>query len=161
MQVRVEPYGYIWSGKHDPNKWYDVLDEYDDLVIVDIDDNIGFSKGSGYAFPQHAIIERKPAFKVGDTVRIRSWESMEEEFGLNDEGDIQAYLLFTTGMRDLEGRVFVIEDIVHERVYGLDEYWDISTDMIEHVDDVKEKIIKEDDVKEKIKNIIKQLEELL
>lgn len=151
MQVRVEPAGYIWAEKHDPNKWYDVLDEFSDLVIVDIDDNEAFDKGYGYAFPQHAIIERRPVFKVGDTVRIRSWESMEEEFGLDDDGDIQAYLLFTTDMRHLEGRVFVIEDIVYERVRGLGGNWVISTDMIEHVDDVKEKI----------KNIIKQLEELL
>ena len=70
MQVRVEPGGYGWAGKHDPNKWYDVLDEYDDLVIVDIDDNESFDKGRGYAFPQQDIIERRPVFKVGDTVRI-------------------------------------------------------------------------------------------
>lgn len=151
MQVRVKPAKYAWAGKHDPNKWYNVLDEYDDLVIVDIDDNEGFAKGSGYAFPQQEIIERKRKFRVGDTVRIRSWESMEEEFGLDDDGDIQANLIFTTGMRHLEGRVFVIEDIVYERVRGLDVYWEISTDMIEHVDDVTAKI----------KNIIKQLEELL
>lgn len=151
MQVRVKPGKYNWVGKHDPNKWYDVLDEYDDLVIVDIDDNEVFDKGYGYAFPQHAIIERKRKFKVGDTVRIRSWESMEEEFGLDDDGDIQANLIFTTGMRHLEGRVFVIEDIVYDRVDGLDVYWEISTDMIEHVDDVKSKI----------KNIIRKLEELL
>ena len=150
IKVRVKPSKYVWAGKHNPNKWYDVLDEYDDLVIVDIDDNNSFRKGYGYPFPKQEIIERKTVFKVGDTVRIRSWESMEEEFGL-DCDDIQVHYGFNREMRYLEGRVLVIEDILYERVYGLDEDWLISTDMIEHVDDVKEKI----------KNIIKQLEELL
>ena len=152
--VRVSDGGYHWKD-YDPKEWFKVTDVRDGYVEIYMKGKPGFESVDNYLFEYSSIIECKRKFKVGDTVRIRSWESMEEEFGLNDEGDIQAYLLFTTGMRHLEGRVFVIKDIVDERVYGLvyglDEYWDISTDMIEHVDDVTAKI----------KNIIKQLEELL
>lgn len=28
-------------------------------------------------------------FKVGDKVRIRSWEDMEKEFGVDSDGDIK------------------------------------------------------------------------
>lgn len=30
--------------------------------------------------------------KVGDKVRVRDWEDMEEEFGLDRDGDIKAHL---------------------------------------------------------------------
>lgn len=43
-------------------------------------------------------------FKVGDRVRIRDWDDMEREFGLNAFGVIQCENLFTPGMRCLCGR---------------------------------------------------------
>ena len=148
--VRVSDGGYHWKD-YDPKEWFKVTDVRDGYVEIYMKGKPGFESVDNYLFEYSSIIECKRKFKVGDTVRIRSWESMEEEFGLDDDGDIQAHLVFTTEMRHLEGRVFVIEDIGYEGVYGLNEDWEISTDMIEHVDDVTEKI----------KNIIKQLEELL
>lgn len=38
-------------------------------------------------------------YKIGDKVKIRSWKSMENEFGLDWTGDINSYINFTSGMR--------------------------------------------------------------
>ena len=42
-------------------------------------------------------------YEVGDTVRIRSLESMKEEFGIDSCGDIPCRCKFVTGMRPLCG----------------------------------------------------------
>lgn len=52
-------------------------------------------------------------FKVGDRVRIRQWDDMEREFGLDSDGDIDCRPYFTQLMRDdgLCGRTATIIDI--------------------------------------------------
>ena len=42
--------------------------------------------------------------KVGDWVRIRQWDDMEAEYGLNEDGDILVPLIFTGSMREFCGR---------------------------------------------------------
>lgn len=55
-------------------------------------------------------------FKVGDTVRIRDWDDMADEFGcLASTGSIQCNGSFTVGMRYLCGLEFQIASLV-ERV---------------------------------------------
>ena len=50
-------------------------------------------------------------FKAGDKVRIKSWEAMEAEFGLDGDGDIKRFPWFVTGMRGLCGsEVTVVSD---------------------------------------------------
>lgn len=82
-----------------------------------------------------------PEFKVGDRIRIKSWEQMKEEFGVSCWDSIPCDLTFTQGMKHLCWRTANIEDIYRGyRVYlkdwsdtswGLE--WSISIDMIEHV----------------------------
>lgn len=50
-------------------------------------------------------------FKVGDKVRIRNWESMEKEFGLNWRGDINCPVLFLKGMKEYCGTIQTITAI--------------------------------------------------
>mgnify|MGYP004503618779 CR=1 FL=1 len=49
-------------------------------------------------------------YKIGDKVKIRSWKSMENEFGLNWWDDIKSYITFTRKMRESCGRVMTITD---------------------------------------------------
>lgn len=49
-------------------------------------------------------------YKIGDKVKIRSWKSMENEFGLDWTGDINSYINFTSGMRQFCGKEMVITD---------------------------------------------------
>ena len=41
--------------------------------------------------------------KVGDWVRIRQWDDMEAEYGMNEDGDILVPLIFTDSMRGFCG----------------------------------------------------------
>lgn len=50
-------------------------------------------------------------FKVGDKVRVRSWDSMEKEFGLNWRGDINCPVLFLKGMKEYCGTIQTITAI--------------------------------------------------
>lgn len=49
-------------------------------------------------------------YKIGDKVKIRSWESMKNEFGLNWYGDINSYISFAGAMRQSCGKEMVITD---------------------------------------------------
>ena len=82
-------------------------------------------------------------FKVGDRVRIKSWEQMEKEFGIS-HGDIPCKFRFINGMKHLCGRTASIVAIKGSDIYltnwsddsGYMD-WSISTDMIELVDTSK------------------------
>lgn len=86
-------------------------------------------------------------FKVGDRVRIKSWEQMEKEFGKNSDGGIDCIACkcgFNSEMRHLCGRTATISEINDYKVKLTDWsddtgglYWTISTDMIELVDTSK------------------------
>lgn len=74
--------------------------------------------------------------QVGDDVRIRLWDDMVSEFGLDDDGNIPCRFSFVGYMRDMCGQEFTIKDISDGRYIGYPE-WDvsISIDMIEPVPD--------------------------
>ena len=57
-----------------------------------------------FVFDENELRPYKHEFKVGDRVRIRQWEDMEREFGLDPYGNIKVKYLFTTGMRWLCGK---------------------------------------------------------
>ena len=53
-------------------------------------------------------------YKVGDKVTIRSWESMEKEFGLDSVGDIETptgddHYFFLRSMREYCGKTYEID----------------------------------------------------
>ena len=60
------------------------VDNDDDTILVEYDEN-----GKLWV-PVGAVtkIYDAPQFKIGDKVRLRSWEDLEEEYGLDNDGDI-------------------------------------------------------------------------
>lgn len=86
-------------------------------------------------------------FKVGDKVRIRQWDDMAEEFGMDGPVYIQTLEGFVEIMRPLCGKKAKIRAIHGERVSledfedceGLYTDFNYSMDMIEHVEE-KEKM---------------------
>ncbi|MBP7319551.1 MAG: hypothetical protein KA953_00650 [Lachnospiraceae bacterium] len=56
-------------------------------------------------------------FKVGDKVRVRSWESMEKEFGLNRWGEINCPIPVIEGMKEYCGTIQTITAILHGIYY--------------------------------------------
>ena len=82
-------------------------------------------------------------FAVGDVVRIRKWDDMETEFGLNHGVDIRCTCPFVTSMRESCGKLCTIlnkdgkyVDLAFEdqRVNANMRGFDFSTDMIEPAD---------------------------
>ena len=72
-------------------------------------------------------------FKVGDKVRVRSWESMEKEFGFIDKWNT-INNGFVTGMRNYCGNIYEISE-VHDGICFLktcSNYW-FTYDMLEPV----------------------------
>jgi hypothetical protein len=71
-------------------------------------------------------------FKAGDRVRVRGWEDMEKQFGVDNDGDIKANCYFTKDMRPLCGKKFKIKKVLDGGiVMGLNTSYNISTDMLE------------------------------
>lgn len=77
-------------------------------------------------------------FKVGDKLRIREWEDMKSEFGIED-GVIQCSYDFVFEMRYMCGRDFTISAIrdgifcSKEGIEKEGKYrWNISRDMLEY-----------------------------
>lgn len=76
-------------------------------------------------------------YKIGDRVRVRQWDEMEKEFGLDPWGDISCDLIFTRDMREYCGKVFTVKNAL-SRIYYLDGcksdlgfWWGFSDDMLE------------------------------
>ena len=74
--------------------------------------------------------------QVGDDVRIRSWDDMVSEFGLDEVGNIPCRFSFVWYMKDMCGQEFTITGINGGRYIGYPEdNASISIDMIEPVPD--------------------------
>lgn len=72
-------------------------------------------------------------FSIGDLVRIRDWQSMADEFGVDDEDCIQCRCQFIPEMREFCGMEFRIASIDENYIvhgHNLSRY-NISVDMIE------------------------------
>lgn len=87
-------------------------------------------------------VKEEPKFKVGELVRIRQWDDMEEEFGVDSVGDIDSCVSFVTSMKPLCGKYAEIVSLDENdaevklkffNCCGLDTSWGYSTDMIEKV----------------------------
>lgn len=65
-------------------------------------------------------------YKSGDKVKIRQWDDMALEFGVDDDGDIKMPIYFIKDMQQFCGRIVTIKN----RCVGLDneEYYDIVED---------------------------------
>ena len=76
-------------------------------------------------------------YKVGDRVRIREWDDMEKEFGLDDFGDIKCSGPFTSEMEEFCGRVGTVCGFIQDKFYkvsfdGESNNWGFSDEMIDH-----------------------------
>lgn len=111
------------------------------------EDEFDFKVGSKLAY--NRLFEKdvktpkpKHEFKVGDKVRIRQWDDMVEEFGLDGNGDIKCMCYFIREMKNFCHKTATITEIraIFDKtlVYlkfdneNLNSYpWDFTTDMIE------------------------------
>ena len=59
-------------------------------------------------------------FQVGDKVQIREWDDMENEFGLDFDGDINCRFTFTKNMKTYCGQTLIIKDMSY--IYEYDDY---------------------------------------
>lgn len=77
-------------------------------------------------------------------VRIKTWERMESEFGVDNVGDIKCKETFNTYMEELLPKDRIIEINKNTKMYNLlphnvydwyvyDFEWNISDDMIEEI----------------------------
>lgn len=79
-------------------------------------------------------------FKIGDKVRVRKWDDMEKEFGLDNDGDIKCRFCFAKSMRKYCGNVYTIISLFNG--YTLDGgkgigNWTFTDAMLEPVCDSK------------------------
>ena len=90
--------------------------------------------------------------KVGDKVKIKTWDQMEKEFSLNSALNIDCRRSFTTGMEQIvkkldTDRILTIKSIDkgNELIYEMEEgkNWHWSDDMIEGLVLINEKIYDE------------------
>lgn len=63
------------------------------------------------------MIENKHGLSVGDRVRVREWDDMKAEFGLDEIGNINIRLGFTKNMAVFCGRVATVACVTGSRVY--------------------------------------------
>jgi hypothetical protein len=85
-------------------------------------------------------------FKVGDKVRVRKWEDMENEFGLNVHGDINCKYSFVNDMTRYCGQIVTIKNVFSGH-YCIEEdgkfypiHWIWTDDMFES------EVVKEDEL---------------
>ena len=83
----------------------------------------------------------KREFHVGDKCRIRQWDDMQAEFGLNSYGNINCQFTFIKDMSSLCGRPFTVRTKTPSGSYyakeDTDFGWSISADMLEYDTDVQ------------------------
>lgn len=105
--------------------------------------------GHGYGLYKRYVklIEEKPAprdtnFTVGEWVRIRDWEDMEREFGLDENGNIKTrkFPMFTKYMKHLCGMYMHMSSIgengqvgFDNELHGINYKWYFNIDMIEKI----------------------------
>lgn len=50
-------------------------------------------------------------FQVGDVVRVRSWDDMKDEFGLDAYGNINCRFCFTRAMQKMCGKLYHVSKV--------------------------------------------------
>jgi len=74
-------------------------------------------------------------YKVGNKVKIKTWEKLEEEFGLDEDGDINLEPCFNKNMEedineDYPHRILEIKEIYEECYFMEDIRWVWSDEII-------------------------------
>ena len=90
-------------------------------------DTFDFTTGAKIAFERLTADEKKTEkhdfeIKVGDKVKIRTWESMEKEYGLDGDGDINIRpCCFTTEMKQYCGKTLTVARIDSDGIFNVKE----------------------------------------
>lgn len=71
-------------------------------------------------------------FEVGNKVKVRSWEAMREEFGLDKNGNIPCERVFVKEMKEHCGELRMVKEAYGKGPYILEgcERWKFSDDML-------------------------------
>lgn len=79
--------------------------------------------------------EKHMKFKVGDRVKVREWDDMKKEFGLDNDGDIACGISFVMEMKEFCGKTMTVVNVCED---GKQSYflrggdgWKFSDDMLE------------------------------
>ena len=87
--------------------------------------------------------EREPRFHHGDKVRVREWDDMAAEYGMDGDGDIKMPFGFTEPMKQFCGQEYTVEEAsvfcgyvayTFEEISNIALYG-ISEEMLEPADD--------------------------
>lgn len=104
----------------------DYCGEIRKVSAADHDDTYQMEGIDFYWFPEDSLLPAKKqrALRVGDRVLVRSWDSMEEEFGTDGDGDIDSLPCFSTSMRQYCGEEMTVSDagISFVNLEGADYY---------------------------------------
>lgn len=85
---------------------------------------------------------------IGDVLRIRSFEDMKSEFGIDEDGDIHGgrTAWFDNEMKPLCGKVFTVSEFEYDEYHSVEgvedcddgTHWSISAWMLEPFNDTDE-----------------------
>ena len=74
-------------------------------------------------------------YKVGDKVKVREWDDMENEFGVDENGYINTPVFrFTKFMKNYCGKIATIVNVVSNDPDCDDNYYNIKTDSLDSID---------------------------
>lgn len=111
------------------------VDSKDFDIYVDIE-----TEAKKYTERENKTME----YKVGDRVRIKTWEKMAQEFGVDEDGDIRTSntFYFNKSMKQYCEKIYVIKNVnyyndYYYRLEGIDDYT-FNDDMIEQKELTKE-----------------------
>lgn len=77
-------------------------------------------------------IVKQKKYKVGDKVKIRKWEDMKKEYGVNSSGSILCEARFVSGMGKYCGKILEISEVKADGTYRMKTgTWNFSSDMFE------------------------------
>lgn len=70
-------------------------------------------------------------------VRIKEWDDMAEEYGIDEDGDIDCYCSFTIEMKEYCGKVFEVFEVYDSDNWKGFEYdgWLFSSDTYEIIEE--------------------------
>lgn len=80
-------------------------------------------------------IEGNMKYKVGDKVKVREWDDMEVDFGVDKNGYINTPVFrFTKFMKNYCGKIATIVNVVSNDPGCDDNYYNIKTDSLDSID---------------------------
>ena len=107
--------------------------------IIEIDrDKVGKTnlfKYDGWYFNKETYEIFKDVENGDMKIRIREWEDMEREFGLDEYGDIDCYYNFIKGMKKYCGKIIEIDEVTFIKDAFIYDNWIFTDDMYEVIEE--------------------------